>query len=171
MRGRIRTTSTPDIFGDGYEKEVIIDNNKYRIRTTSTPDVFGDGYELEIERSDNKNSILGLQVSIWLGLFAIGLFLSVVFNFKRIDGEMAAFIPALCFIVAIICYVIGCIVDYNDVWNGTGGILLIAPLIFIGGVLIIDLFIMFIMWIGDFYIAFPISRFFINVIKWIFVGA
>lgn len=170
MSGRIRTTSTPDIFGDGYEKEVIIDNNKYRIRTTSTPDVFGDGYELEIERSDNKNPILELSVSIWIGLLVIGLFLSVVFNFKRINGEMAAFIPPLCFIVAIICYVIACIKDYNDVYNGSG-ILWTTPFIFIFGVLIIDLFIMFLMWLGDFHIAFPISQFFINVIKWIFVGA
>ena len=169
MRGRIRTTSTPDIFGDGYEKEVIVDNNKYRIRTTSTPDVFGDGYELEIERSDNKNPILELSVSIWIALFAIGVILSIIFNFKRINGEINAVIPPVCFIAGIICYIIACIKDYKDKYSV--GILWTTPFIAIFGLLIIDLFLMFIMWIGDFYIAFPISRFFINVIKWIFVGA
>ncbi len=171
MRGRIRTTSTPDIYGKGYEKEVTIGNDKYRIRTTSSPDIYGDGYEKEIKHvgTIDKTQIFELRISVWIALFAIGVILSIIFNFKRINGEINAVIPPVCFIAGIICYIIACIKDYKDKYSV--GILWTTPFIAIFGLLIIDLFLMFIMWIGDFYIAFPISRFFINVIKWIFVGA
>ena len=169
--GRIKTTTTPDIFGEGNEKEVTIGNNKYRIKTTTTPDIFGEGNEKELVPvgSTNKSQILELHISVWVAFFAIGVILSIIFNFKRINGEMNAIIPAISFIAGIVCYIIACVKDYNDC--SSVGVLWMMPIIFVFGVLIIDLFLMFLLWIGDACVAFPISNFFINFIKWIFIGA
>ena len=169
--GRIRTTTTPDIFGEGHEKEVTVGNTIYRIRTTTAPDIFGEGHEKELVPvgTINKGPSLELRISIWVALFAIGVILSIIFNFKRINGEMNAIIPAISFIAGVICYIIACIKDYNDCFSS--GVLWMMPIIFVFGVLIIDLFLMFLLWIGDACVAFPISRFFINFVKWIFIGA
>lgn len=66
---KIRTTVEPDLFGEGYKKEIIMDNgDKYKIQTTMEPDLFGEGYKKEIVRSNGLEydliSILAMFVTL-----------------------------------------------------------------------------------------------------------
>lgn len=170
MRGTIRTKPTKNIFGNGNEKEVIIGDDRYTIRTKPTKDIFGDGNELEIKhhRQVNFKDSAASLLNKWCIFAIILIFISPFLALKRDIAETTSIWPGLCFVSSIILYIISCIKDYKnygDLWT------LKAVIVMVIFLFVFDLFIMFMMSIGDFHIAFPISQFFINVIKWIFVGA
>ena len=85
---KIRNTGIPNVFGDGYEQEVELDNGKkYRIRNSGVPNVFGEGYEKEIEEVksystsnyDTELSTKDILILIFLGgpIFLFGLALLI----------------------------------------------------------------------------------------------
>ena len=167
--GTIRTKPTKDIFGNGNEKEVIIGNEKYTIRTKPTKDIFGDGNELEIERHSHvefKDSMASL-LNKWCVFAIILIFISPFLALKRDIAETTSIWPGLCFILSIVLYVISCIKDYKSYQGMWTLKVVIVMIIFL---FVFDLFIMFLLFIGDCDTMFPISKFFINFIKWIFIG-
>ncbi len=55
----IKDTFVPNIYGDGNEKEIKMDNgDTYIIRNTFVPNIYGEGYEQEIVK-DNSSKYMG----------------------------------------------------------------------------------------------------------------
>lgn len=51
---RIKNTCAKNLYGDGYEQEITLDNGeKYIIKNTCAKNLYGDGYEKEIVKADN----------------------------------------------------------------------------------------------------------------------
>lgn len=75
---RIKNTMAKNIYGDGYEQEITLDNGEqYIIRNSMAKNIYGDGYEKEIVKKDSSsfNSgefigelIVGLGALILMGI-------------------------------------------------------------------------------------------------------
>lgn len=73
---KIRNTMVRNSFGDGYEKEVILDNGEtYIIRNSMATNAFGGGYEQEIIKKDEaKNCNTPVAFVVLLGILAVFAF-------------------------------------------------------------------------------------------------
>ena len=51
---KIKNTNIPNFYGEGYKKEVTLDNGeKYIIKNSNIPNYFGEGYQQEIVKKDS----------------------------------------------------------------------------------------------------------------------
>ena len=78
----IKNTPIKNVFGDGYEQEITLDNGeKYTIRNTPAKNVFGDGYQKEIiKNKDYGNTSFSEFIGELIGLVIAGLILWGLFN-------------------------------------------------------------------------------------------
>lgn len=105
---RIRNTFRPNIPGDGYEKEITLDNGeKYIIRNTFRPNIPGDGYEQEIvkvgDTNKGKTSIGEMLIGLLAGLIGIGYLVFILFLFLNVGYIgifFAIFIPIILVCIA-----------------------------------------------------------------------
>ena len=93
---RIKNTGVPNIFGEGYEQELELDNGKrYRIKNTGVPNIFGEGYEQEIQEiktySNNTPMSLFSTIITWICLIPIIIF-GLLLVFGAIYGILSAFV-------------------------------------------------------------------------------
>lgn len=73
---KIRNTSARNIYGDGYEQEITLDNGEqYIVKNSSARNIYGDGYEKEIVKkgtNSSDNSFQEFIVNLILGLLGLG---------------------------------------------------------------------------------------------------
>lgn len=70
----IRDTYVPNVWGEGNEKEVTLDNgDKYVVRNTYVPNIWGEGNEQEIEKVSSSGSSSGSSGIMILMGFVAGL--------------------------------------------------------------------------------------------------
>ena len=72
----IKNTPIKNVFGDGYEQEVTLDNGEtYTVKNTPIKNVFGDGYEKEIVKNNKSSDLFGEFIGeLIAGLILWGLF-------------------------------------------------------------------------------------------------
>lgn len=162
--GTIRTKPTKDIFGDGNEKEVIIDNERYTIRTKPTKDLFGDGNEKEIVHNGAAygSTSCDLDINIVTGIGIVALILSVIFGVRSSSSGEASILPEVLFVISMILFVIGAIID----WFGVEGVSHIIIVGIVIGILSIDLVALLGQWafaMDDY--CMPVTNFLITLLK------
>lgn len=87
----IKDTFVPNIYGDGNEKEIKMDNgDTYIIRNTFVPNIYGEGYEQEIVKDTSSKCmgettpgriILALLILVLLtvgGLWFVSIFPGII---------------------------------------------------------------------------------------------
>ncbi len=92
---KIRNSGFKNIYGDGYEKIVTMDNgDEYVLKNTGFKNVYGDGYEQELEKKGASGGSASLLEAVLL--LAIGVFLLLMIYFGS----------AICEAIGMILYVI-----------------------------------------------------------------
>ena len=73
---KIKNSSARNIYGDGYEQEITLDNGEqYIIKNSSARNIYGNGYEKEIvkkETNRSDNSFQEFIINLILGLLGLG---------------------------------------------------------------------------------------------------
>lgn len=83
---RIKNTMVRNMYGDGYEKEITLDNGeKYIIRNTMAPNIYGDGHEQEIVKKEDTYNSSSSSADWVIGLLVLGAMGFLWFIFKHFD--------------------------------------------------------------------------------------
>lgn len=79
---KIKNRMAKNMYGDGYEKEITLDNGeKYIIRNTMAKNMCGDGYEQEIvKENSDSNSDISFKLIILVGGLILMAILWWLFN-------------------------------------------------------------------------------------------
>ena len=112
----IRNSLIDNVFGDGKEKIVTLDNgDKYVIKNTCVKNVFGDGYEQKIEKintssySSNEPTTLFSILAIILLVLACPLFIIIALCTCKFTPFMQ--LSGISFGVGIVCMLIHSIIS------------------------------------------------------------
>ncbi len=128
---RIKSTMTKNVYGDGYEKEITLDNGEtYIIRNSVKKNIYGDGYEQEIVK---KESTSNANQPIFTTLFEL---ISVVFGIIAVIG-LAKMYDVKLIVIGIIGATVSFIIGWSKIlnWKFVSSMIMIFILI-IGGIIL-----------------------------------
>lgn len=128
---RIKSTMTKNVYGDGYEKEITLDNGEqYIVRNSMRKNIYGDGYEQEIVK---KESTSNTNQPIFTTLFEL---IAVVFGIIAVIGLVKMYDVKL-IVIGVIGATFSFIIGWSKIlnWKFVSSMILRFILI-IGGIIL-----------------------------------
>lgn len=127
---RIKSTMTKNVYGDGYEKEITLDNGEqYIVRNSMRKNIYGDGYEQEIVKKDSTSD----SQPLFTMLFEL---IAVVFGIIAVIG-LAKMYDVKLIVIGVIGTTISFIIGWTKVlnWKFVSSMIMIFILIISGIIL------------------------------------